>query len=83
MVQSPDAIPPIPGGQGPQPSKEEPSSSMYSTPFMKMFPSGASQKDLQAFLNNFLKMMIFEFKQSDDAWKRGQDELKKVSEGDE
>ncbi len=60
-----------------------PTEPLSQSPFAKMFPGGLTKKELQQFISNFVKMMIFECKQSDQAWKKAQEHLKRVEEGKE
>jgi len=79
-----DSIPPIgasdntpePGPIGPSPD------SGGQSPFRKMFGNyPMSDEQFRQFINQFLKDMISQFKESDAQWKKAQDQLKKAMEG--
>ena len=74
----PTPTPPAAPGAGPSPS---PSESLSNSPWAQMFPGGATPQDLQTFINNFLKMMVYQFKQQDQQWQQAQQRLKNVEEG--
>jgi hypothetical protein len=68
--------PPISQGlSGPQSSGE--------SPFRQMFGGMMTQKEFTQFINQFLKDMISQFKESDARWKAAMDNLKKVESGEE
>lgn len=82
----PPNVPPVggtPNSQGPSPSEIQADQELSNSPFAKMFPQGATPQELRMFINNFLQMMIYEFKQDDQKWQQAQDQLKKVEEGDD
>jgi hypothetical protein len=80
--QTPGTTPPTPPQVNTN-TPAPPAPQLSNTPFAKMFPSGATPQELQGFLNNFLRMMIFEFKQADEGWKKAQEHMKKVMQGDD
>lgn len=47
----------------------------------QMFPGGATKEQMKQFLSNFLNMMVFEFKKSDQKWHKSQEKMKKVAQG--
>lgn len=58
-----------------------PNQDISNSPFAKMFRGGATQKDLQGFIDNCLKMLITEMKRADERWKKNQRRLKQIMEG--
>ena len=49
----------------------------------QMFPGGATKEQMTQFINNFLNMMVYEFKRSDEKWRQSQKRLKKVAQGED
>jgi predicted phosphoadenosine phosphosulfate sulfurtransferase len=47
----------------------------------QMFPGGATKEEMNKFISQFLNMMVYEFKKSDQKWHKSQEKLKKVAEG--
>jgi hypothetical protein len=54
---------------------------MSNSPFARMFPLGASKKDLKAFVDNCLKMLVYEIKRADERAKKAQERMRKSIEG--
>lgn len=60
---------------------EELTEEMSNSPFAKMFPLGATKKDLKAFIDNCLKMLVYEIKRADERAKKAQERMRKSIEG--
>jgi hypothetical protein len=67
-------------GQANTAFKKESEDASYSA-WAQMFPGGATKEQMKQFLNNFLNMMVYEFKKSDQKWHKSQEKIKKVAEG--
>lgn len=56
------------------------SGSLSSSPWAKMFPSGATQEELKMFIQTFVKDLMAEVKRADDQHKKNLAEQKKQME---
>ena len=56
---------------------------MSNTAWARMFPGGATPQQFRQFINTFMQMMIYQFKQSDEQWQQAQQRLKEVEEGND
>ena len=67
-------------GQASSKFKQETDDSSHSA-WAQMFPGGATKEEMNKFISQFLNMMVYEFKKSDQKWHKSQEKLKKVAEG--
>ncbi len=51
------------------------------SPFSKMFRGGATQAELKKFIEQYMQMMITEFKRSTERWKKAQKQIRNAMEG--
>lgn len=51
------------------------------SPFAKMFPSGATRKEVQKFIEQAMYMIVLEIKRSTERWKKSQRRMRNVIEG--
>ena len=58
-----------------------PEEELSDSPFAKMFPSGATRKEVQKFIEQAMHMIVLEIKRSNERWKKSQKRLKNVIEG--
>lgn len=49
--------------------------------FAKMFRGGATQAELKKFIEQYMQMMITEFKRSTERWKKAQKQIRNAMEG--
>ncbi len=54
---------------------------LSNSPFAKMFRGGATQAELKKFIEQYMQMMITEFKRSTERWKKAQKQLRNAIEG--
>ncbi len=58
-----------------------PDNDLSNSPFAKMFRGGATQAELKKFIEQYMQMMITEFKRSTDRWKKAQKQIRNAMEG--
>ena len=51
------------------------------SPFAKMFPDGATRKEVQKFIEQAMHMIVLEIKRSTERWKKSQKRMRNVIEG--
>lgn len=64
-----------------EPVAQELSEEMSNSPFARMFPLGATKKEVKTFIDNCLKMIIYEIKRADERAKKAQERMRKMIEG--
>jgi hypothetical protein len=58
-----------------------PEDELSDSPFAKMFPSGATRKEVQRFIDQAMHMIVLEIKRSTERWKKSQRRMRNVIEG--
>lgn len=76
---SPHPIPPS-GPQPNVPSGGQPAPAAYEA-FRSVMPPGATEKQLQMFVNQYVRDMLVYMKQNDDELKKANERLRRVIEG--
>ena len=67
--------------QPPESTPQELSEEMSNSPFARMFPLGATKKEVKTFVDNCLRMLIYEIKRADERAKKAQERMRKMIEG--